>query len=266
MHHALEDMGFRYVVTAANIAGAGIIPASVTAEPGLVSRATDIVKSLPFDLQGSVNLTVDNAPVVANFQSFGGGWVADGTVDQCTSGWSVIGVSSGVRQVTTAAHCVSIDKIRHPGHGTHSLTYNGQHLGAYGDVEKHESIGQTIPDDFYADASTVRDVAGVQPRASIHLGDNPCVYGRRTNFRSCSMFIQDVSTGCTRNGVFVDRLVMMNDVRSDVGDSGGGWSLGNYAWGSVVGVCHLNYTPYEVWSVADLYDEALGVRVMCGAC
>jgi streptogrisin C len=45
-------------------------------------------------------------------------------------------------------------------------------------------------------------------------------------------------------------------------DSGGGWSLGARAYGSVKGACVYLGAWRDVWSVADLYDEALGVTVL----
>ncbi|MGH9226542.1 MAG: hypothetical protein ACRD2W_22775 [Acidimicrobiales bacterium] len=129
-------------------------------------------------------------------------------------------------------------------------------------MEWHLVDGQSEPDDFYPDAGSIRDVTGVQPRSSISLNTEVCVYGRHSNFRNCSLRVQDVSHGCTRpNGQFVDRMVAMNGVASARGDGGGGWSLGNYAWGSVVGVCVIDFFDREVWSVADLYDEALSIRL-----
>ena len=41
------------------------------------------------------------------------------------------------------------------------------------------------------------------------------------------------------------------------GDSGGGWSLGNKAYGGHKGLCFSKSS----FSVADLFDEALGVVV-----
>lgn len=67
----------------------------------------------------------------------------------------------------------------------------------------------------------------------------------------------DVSEACTNSGVFNDRLVLMTDILSIGGDSGGGWSHTNRAYGSAKGHCNGR----DAFSVADLYDEALGVRV-----
>jgi len=60
--------------------------------------------------------------------------------------------------------------------------------------------------------------------------------------------------------VFNDRLVLMNGDVGVPGDSGGGWSFETTAFGSHKGNC-LEVPDKEVFSVADLYDEAIGVSV-----
>jgi hypothetical protein len=177
VHHALEAAGFRFVATAVNIVGGGRIPASVTREAGLPESAAAILTAVPQDLRSSVDLVVRGDPVAQDFSAFGGMWVREGTQSKCTSGWSVRAVDDGTSGVTTAGHCEQIDHIVHPQHGVHTLTFRSQHRGQWGDVEWHTS-GEPEPDDFYSDASTVRDVIGVQPRASISVGEFVCVYGR----------------------------------------------------------------------------------------
>jgi streptogrisin C len=57
--------------------------------------------------------------------------------------------------------------------------------------------------------------------------------------------------------VFNDRLVQMTAITSIPGDSGGPWSFGGTAYGSQKGWCNNK----DAWSVADLFDEAIGVKV-----
>lgn len=272
VYQALADLGFRWGAVAVNITGAGVIPATVTAEPDLPSSADDILELLPTDLRDTVRLTIRPDVSVRDFSAFGGMWMRDLDLpepDQCTSGWSVVANSDGVGGVTTAAHCPGIDKVLHPGHGAHPVNYRAQHFGQWGDVKWYGVPDESEPDDFYADASDIRDVSGIKPRSDIMIDDSVCVYGH-TDMRNCSLDVEDVSMGCWRAdpgggaSVFVDRLVAMDGIVSDTGDSGGGWSWVNTAWGSVVGVCAIGFLDHEVWSVADLYDEAIGVRVKCG--
>lgn len=111
----------------------------------------------------------------------------------------------------------------------------------------------------------IRDVAAVEPRANIVVNESVCFYGRSSNQRDCSLRVQDVSQSRTNNGVFNDRLVLMKGAGVAIGgDSGGGFSFGNTAFGSMKGFCQPNFPTRIAWSVADLYDEAIGVRVTCG--
>lgn len=260
VHHALEALGFRYVATSVNITGGGVIPAGVTLETGLPSRVEDVLAALPADVRSSVELTINDAPIVTDDWAFGGMWVLDGGVNECTSGWSVKSRVDFSWGITTAGHCRGIDQVNHPGHGLHDLTFKNQHEGQWGDIEWHWS-NVLEPDDFYADAVTIRDVFNVEPRANIAVNEPVCLYGRSTNFRNCTLEVQDVSQACTNEGVFNDRLVMMNGVAGKGGDSGGGWSFGGTAFGSHKGRCGPDFVDRSVWSVADLFDEALSVDV-----
>ena len=151
-----------------------------------------------------------------------------------------------------------------PGHGNHVITFRGEHRGQWGDVEWLGSA-EPEPDDFYSDNAIIRDVAAIEPRANIVLNEAICFYGRTSNFRDCSLQVDDVSQSCTNNGVFNDRLVLMDGAGVAAGgDSGGPWFFGNRAYGSMKGFCLPNFPNQITFSVADLYDEALGVVVTCG--
>ena len=263
VHRALEAAGFRYIATSVNVTGRGVVPAGVTVEPGLPRTVADIVPLLPAGLRGSVQLTVHDQPNVHDEAAFGGMWVRDDGVNECTSGWSVRNLNTGALGVSTAGHCAGINQINHPGHGVHNLNFQSQHRGQWGDVEWHTSP-QPEPDDFYADAATIRDVAAVEARGNITVGESVCQYGRSSNDRDCSLEVQDVSQACTNSGVFNNRLVLMNGDTAIGGDSGGGWSFGNTAYGGHKGNCNPDFPNRDAWSVAALFDEAIGVRVTCG--
>jgi len=264
VHHALEALGFRYVATSVNITGDGVIPAGVTLEAGRPSSPEEIVAALPKDLRSRVALTVNAAPIVVDLAAFGGMWVRDDGVNECTSGWSVRTVITRTPGISTAGHCDGINQVNHPGHGVHTLTFQAQHRGQWGDIEWHTSA-EAEPDDFYSDAVSIRDVAAVEPRANIAVNESICFYGRSSNQRDCSLRVQDVSQACTNNGVFNDRLVLMNGAGvATGGDSGGGFSFGNTAYGSMKGFCLPDFPNKVAFSVADLYDEAIAIEVQCG--
>lgn len=253
VHRALQAQGFRSAVTSVNITGAGIVKASVTRESGLATTADAILAGLPAELKGSVELTISDLPMVVDEGAFGGMWVLDNGFYQCTSGWTVqLMEGNSPRGVSSAAHCTSIDQIEHPGHGLHALTYQNGHEGQWGDVEWYTST-QAEADDFYADATSIRDVSLVERRANIAVNELICAYGRSSNVRHCSLKVKNVSIACGN----LNRLVQMNGDTQIVGDSGGGWSVGETAYGGHSGNCD----GLDSFTVADLFDEALNVFV-----
>jgi hypothetical protein len=250
VHAALLDHGYSQVVTRADITGRGMIEVSLTLEPGLPDSESGVLSLIPADLRSSVEFVLRESPTVEPAGAFGGMRLQGGSA--CTSGWTVASNSSGVRGVTGAGHCTGITQIVHPGVGVFATTFRSQHIGFWGDIEWY-TTGQWEVDDFYADASNVRDVAAVEPRAGIAVGETVCVYGRSSNERNCSMEVRDASIACGA----MSTLVQMNDGFVILGDSGGGWSWNYTAYGSTFGSCDA----LDSFSVADLFDEALGVSV-----
>lgn len=116
VHDALVSQGYRYVSTGFRVSESGLIRAGVTGEDGLSSEPSEILATLPHDIRTSVVVSVNALPIVTDEHAFGGNWVRDDGVDECTSGWSVEDVY-GVTGVTTAGHCDGINEIDEPGAG-----------------------------------------------------------------------------------------------------------------------------------------------------
>lgn len=252
VHEAMLSAGFENVVVAADIQREGAITVVVTApsraslDPVLTGIAPEIAKD--------ITVIVEADPVVEDQGAFGGMKLQDGGIFECTSGWTVRKLSNGVRGVTGAGHCSGIDQINHPGHGVHAAFFQAEHIGQWGDVEWY-TTGEFEADDFYADEfNNIRDVAAVEPRANIAIGEAICVYGRASNHRDCSLEVENPDVFC---GFPQQKLVQMNGAVTIGGDSGGGWSFGGTAYGGHFGFC-FNKSSF---SVADLFDEALGVAV-----
>lgn len=264
VHRALESLGYRYVAAASNITGKGVIPASVGVEPGLESSAELILQRLPADLRTSVDLTVHPASAFQDFTAFGGMHMRASGTFLCTSGFSVRSVSSNTPGISTAGHCTGLNQVLHIGDAVHSTTRIGEHR-QWGDMEWH-TTPVAEPDDFYRDCCNIHDVSSIKPRGQIAIGNILCSYGRTSEVRDCSLRVQDVSQSCTNDDVFYDRLVLMNGLTPirQGGDSGGPWYFGNQAWGLIKGRCPPTFNHLESFTVADLLDEALGVRVACG--
>ena len=259
LHRAIAGRGYRNIATSFDEA-TGTIEATVTRAPGLPASARDLRAALPAELRTGTRLAVQDAPLGADEHAFGGNWVRDSGVNLCTSGFSVVN-GSGVTGVTTAGHCSGIDEIVEPGVGVHALTHQAEHRGQWGDVEWKTSAAHVEPAEFYASSTDLRQVNAVEPRASITVGEAICVYGRSSNSRNCSTNVLRTSVSCTVDGVFNDRLVAMDAAVTVGGDSGGGWSFGTTAYGSHKGRCSFDGAVRNVFTVADLFDEALGVTV-----
>jgi hypothetical protein len=258
VHHALEALGFRDVVTGVNIAGGGRIPAAVGTEGNLPTKADAILSSLPADLEASVDLTISSAPLGTDTTSFGGMMVTAGGANYATSGYSVTKTSTGVTGVTTAGHASGANGLLHPGHNVnHTFVFQSEHRGSWGDIEWHTTNYAEIPQ-YYAEAgNAIYYISNVEPQAAMSVGESVCQYGRFSNSRDCSLDIFDVSKACTIDGVFNDRLVQMTAITTVKGDSGGPWSFGGAVFGSQKGWCFGR----DTFSVADFFDEALGVTV-----
>ncbi|MCH7229819.1 S1 family peptidase [Glycomyces sp. L485] len=253
VHRALSEQGIDQIASGFDLDGGGRI--DVTVYDAYAPAADVLLTALPTELADDVELSVADEPIADDLHAFGGARVRDDGVNECTSGWTVVN-GSGTTGVTTAGHCDGINQIVEQGVGVWALSHQSQHRGQWGDVEWKTST-HLEPAEFYASSGTLRDTTALEARANISVNESICVYGRSSNSRDCSLDVNDVSVSCTVSGVFNNRLVQMDGRVVIGGDSGGGWSFGNRAYGSTKGYCG----GLDVFSVADLYDEAIGVTV-----
>jgi streptogrisin C len=253
-HSLLARMGYQSVATAVDIDTASI-EVTVSRAAGLPASAATL-RAAPglTDAPAGLRLSFVDGPVMTPQLVFGGQELRDDGVFQCTTGWSLTGAG-----VTTAAHCPDGINQVVDGALVHSIGHFGEHLGAFGDVALLNS-GLAEPDDFFATANVIRDVAAVEPAAGLTVGEQVCVFGRGSGVRSCTT-IHRTSVSGTLSGVTVQRMVATVAAPTVGGDSGGGWSRNNTAFGSHVGTATFDGALRSVFSVADFYDEALGVTV-----
>ena len=258
LHGHIAGRGYRNIATSFDET-TGTLEATVTRGPGLPATARDLRAALPAEFRAGTKLAIVDTPVGGDEHAFGGNWVRADGFNTCTSGFSV--TNGSVTGVTTAGHCTGVDEIVEPGVGVHALTHQAEHRGQWGDVEWKTSA-HIEPAQFYASSTDLREVNSLEARANISVGESVCVYGRASDSRNCGLTVFRTSVSCTVNGVFNDRLVAMNGTATTNGDSGGGWTFGTRAYGSTKGRCTFDGASRNVWSVADLYDEALGVTVL----
>jgi streptogrisin C len=251
VQEALMSAGFEQFVVSADIEHQAEITVVVTRPSG--ASLDTARKRIGSEIAPSFAVVDD--PVVEPQGAFGGMRLQDDGAFLCTSGWTVRRIADGVRGVTGAGHCnPGLNQINHPGHGVHPTFFRQEHIGQWGDVEWY-TTNEVEGDDFYSDEfGNIRDVSGIEPRANIAVNEIVCFYGRASNRRDCSLRVANPDVFC---GWPQQKLVQMNGSVTLGGDSGGGWSVNFTAYGGHYGICFFNSS----FSVADLFDEALGVTV-----
>jgi len=249
---AVFSAGYEDFFVSADIERQGAITLVVAVPSG--ASLDDVLARVAPEI-ADMTVILEDDPVVEPQGAFGGMKLQDGGVFLCTSGWTVRKIANGVRGVTGAGHCpAGIDQINHPGHGVHATFFQQEHVGQWGDIEWY-TTNEFEADDFYADEfNNIRDVAAVEPRANIAVGETICVYARASNHRDCTLEVENPDVFC---GFPQQKLVQMNGAVTIDGDSGGGWSFNFTAYGGHYGRCWGKSS----FSVADLFDEALGVAV-----
>ena len=181
--------------------------------------------------ESDVNLTVfsGEGPIVTLTHSRGGNWLRDAGVRECTSGWSVNGPNGD--GIITAGHCTSLDQFEEEGVSLYGITWRSEVFNASGDVEYH-TTSHVEYDDFYAQsgAANIRDVTGIKTTNTM-VGSAVCFYGRASNVRTCNHEVEAVDVNVVVDGTPVGDQARASNDSAIGGDSGGGWSVGNTAWG-----------------------------------
>ena len=170
----------------------------------------------------------------------------------CTSGFSVQN-GSGVKGITTAAHC------------NNTLSYNGSNLpfqgAAYGgqyDVQWHTAPNFTVRNLAY-DGSAYRYIWGTKHRDNQYVGEWVCKYGKQTGY-SCGSIMdkhfQPSPSDCSN--CFTSTFIRVN-TGSSGGDSGGPWMVGNTAYGITHG--RIPSTGDSIYMAVN-YVSFLGISIL----
>lgn len=157
----------------------------------------------------------------------GGNELRDDGNFECTSGWSVNGPNGG--GIITAAHCSGLNQFVEPGVATFGMTWRRQEFDR-GDVEYHTTTHIEVPE-FFASSVQVRDVLSTRSTFWMLPGQPVCVYGRASNVRNCNHVMIASRVSLRIEGTRLRRMAVVTGDSSIGGDSGGGWSWNNQAWG-----------------------------------
>ncbi len=100
------------------------------------------------------------------------------------------------------------------------------------DAAYYTNPGQPSVPYFYADFNDIRPVRRVKP-VNTMVGRPVCRYGRASNFRSCNHTVSTTAAIMLFDiyPFFLAPMVKITNDTSAFGDSGGGWSWGETAWG-----------------------------------
>ena len=264
LHNILINFGHKEIATDIDIQN-GTINATVlrVEDPRLDISVEGLAYRLPESLQSDVSVTVERDSFVSLDASFGGIDIrsspdANGRVGKCTTGW-VVKDSSGNTGVTTAGHCSAMAEIEHWGGRVHDITLEGSHFGRNGDISWYSTGTQDLAYFYFNHLNQVREVKAVKAVRDMVIGEPVCVYGGASNLRDCSANIVSTSASCTYEGVgTVKNMISMSKYLTMGGDSGGGWSYENTAFGSTTGSCDSK----SIFSPADRYNKAIGVTVL----
>jgi hypothetical protein len=208
-----------------------------------------------------LKILTGSGPMLKNDHSRGGNWLLDDGVEECTSSWSVHG--SYGDGILTAGHCDGLNQFKQPGVAPYDMTFRTQVHGAEGDVQYQTTAHEELPE-FYATSTDIRDLISIQPTNTM-VGGRVCLYGRKSNDRRC-FTVEAIGVTATLSGVTVSNLARTDSTNSIPGDSGGGWSFNNTAWGINRGhdsAGHGYFTPIQ--QALSALNVALLCRDVCMA-
>jgi hypothetical protein len=256
LNRELIGLGYGNLSSGFDIAD-GTITAELAAVPGLPTDPAQILEGLSEEFQRGVQVAVFDDLGNTTENAYGGMGAFANSAFGCTTGWTVVN-ENGVTGVTTAGHCTGINQAWSPASGFIPLSFQLQHRGYWGDFEWHTTPGQTDVAEFYSHPNIRRDTLSVEPWWAFSRGESICVFGRSTNERRCGLEVKNLWWACTFDGYYTRSLIRMNGDVTIGGDSGGGWSEVNRAYGSHVGDCGGK----NVFSRADDFTQGIGVTVL----
>lgn len=260
LHTELQKLGAETIATTYSIQDQRVLGAA-SKPPALADlSAEELRQLLPFELWSpDIEVDFEDQAVAGDHTTYGGAQLTKTDLTTlCTTGFSVRN-SAGTTGFVTAGHCPSVYRYRDPVDSS-SLdpTLIASHIGYWGDMEWH-TVPETEQPRFYAGFSDQRPVYAVDQY--ILAGDSFCGYGRATGYRKCDTVLNTWITCTTPSGT-VEKLVAMEDLQFQEGDSGGPWFWNNTAAGIIKGFCNVGGYARDVWSRAMYIDNGLGVYIM----
>lgn len=222
--------------------------------------ADEVLASLDVPPQARGKAQVVRGSVLADTHSYGGGQLAEGSANRCTSAFVVERISNGVDGVLTAAHCVPnpLTKYKETNGNTYNIYHQGSSLSSLGDAAWYTTTHYEYDDFFYSHGSR-RDVTGLKEHLWMDVGDVVCRYGRKTGNGSGCKAIKQLFVSMTTSSGTYGSLIRTHPTGDDFGDSGGPWYVSGTAWGIQKG--HFNSNNDSAFSAVSVVDGNMGVRL-----
>jgi len=206
-----------------------------TPKPSGLETVNDIKDLLDGNSISDYSLTSRSGDLVVEESVYGGDKIREGSGPNfCTTAFTV--VKNGSEGVLTAGHCEDRAQYVAVGDGSnnvYTVYLQEDHRGGWGDMAWYTTLGNEQPW-FYKTPTGRYEVNGYVNRSSIQVGDTYCMYGRATNHSDSSDAcgtVVDRWAQQSSGGYDYNRLVEVEGVESDYGDSGGPWYTGSYAVG-----------------------------------
>lgn len=134
----------------------------------------------------SGSTATDSIPVVVDEATSGPANRGGRILDSCTSGFTVVNVSTGQAGMTTAGHCPDTqDYYWFSGGGPFSTTFQGESHSGYADLQWMTTSAQPIEPIFHASPTDARYQTA---RGVGQVGQPVCHYGKTTG-HSCTVVV-----------------------------------------------------------------------------
>ena len=141
------------------------------------------------------------------------------------------------------------------------MTHRDEVWGDEGDAEYHTTAHEERAE-FYANATTIRDVSGKKATSDMVVGQLVCRYGRSSNLMTCNHEVNllNAVTYDPNCPCFIRNLVRATNPSSAYGDSGGPYFRGYTAWGIHHGKTSSSTYFMPIEEVEDALDVTLKTK------
>jgi streptogrisin C len=255
---AASRLGFSQITAGVDVTTQQVTVEVVQPEGVVPSDGVELAGAISADAAPGLALDADDLKVVEHpagtqlvnmMHGYGGAGLRDDGVRECTGSFIVRRPRDGTEGPLVAAHCEGINRIEENNtSGGVNLTFQApfvaEHIGWYGDVEWHTTVGHDDFPQFWADTYDLRWVDWRAQPGDYYQSAYVCKYGRVGGYGCGSISLVYFEIEVTWEECLCD-ILAQNMVQVEMerccvsvvqgGDSGGPWFLGTGAYGITSG-------------------------------